>query len=70
VLAPAGTPKPIVLRLNKEVVKALAKPDLAERLASEGAEPAANTPEQFAVFIKSEIAKWGRVAKAAAIEPQ
>ncbi|HEX2826208.1 MAG TPA: tripartite tricarboxylate transporter substrate binding protein [Burkholderiales bacterium] len=70
VLAPAGTPRPIVLRLNKEVVKALAKPDLAERLASEGAEPAANTPEQFAAFIKAEIAKWGRVAKAAAIEPQ
>jgi tripartite-type tricarboxylate transporter receptor subunit TctC len=70
VLAPAGTPRPIVLRLNKEVVKALARPDLAERLASEGAEPAANTPEEFAAFIKAEIAKWGRVAKAAAIEPQ
>jgi tripartite-type tricarboxylate transporter receptor subunit TctC len=70
VLAPAGTPRPIMVRLNKYVVKALAKPELADRLASEGAEPAANTPEEFAAFIKAEIVKWGKVAKAAAIEPQ
>jgi tripartite-type tricarboxylate transporter receptor subunit TctC len=69
-LAPAGTPRPIVARLNKEVHKALAAPELNERLATEGAEPAANTPEEFAAFIKAEIVKWGKVAKAANIEPQ
>jgi tripartite-type tricarboxylate transporter receptor subunit TctC len=69
-LAPAGTPRPIITRLNKEVIKALAKPELNDRLSAEGAEPATNTPEEFAVFIKAEIVKWGKVAKAAAIEPQ
>ena len=70
VVAPAGTPRPIVTRLNKEVVKALAAPELNDRLSSEGAEPAANTPEEFAAFIKAEIIKWGKVTRAAKIEPQ
>jgi tripartite-type tricarboxylate transporter receptor subunit TctC len=69
-LAPAGTPRPIITRLNQEVVKALAAPELNERLASEGAEPATNTPEEFAAFIKAEIVKWGKVARAAGVEPQ
>jgi tripartite-type tricarboxylate transporter receptor subunit TctC len=69
-LAPAGTPRPIITRLNQEVVKALAAPELNERLASEGAEPATNTPEEFAAFIKTEIVKWGKVARAAGVEPQ
>jgi tripartite-type tricarboxylate transporter receptor subunit TctC len=69
-LAPAGTPRPIIVRLNKEVVKALTRPELNERLSAEGAEPASNTPEEFAAFIKAEIVKWGKVAKAANVEPQ
>jgi len=69
-LAPAGTPRAIVTRLNREVVKALASPELNARLSAEGAEPASNTPEQFAEFIKAEIVKWGKVTKAAGIERQ
>lgn len=70
VLAPAGTPRPIITRLSKEVNAALAAPELNERLSAEGAEPAANTPEQFAAFIKAELVKWGKVTRAAKIEPQ
>jgi tripartite-type tricarboxylate transporter receptor subunit TctC len=64
VLAPAATPKEIVARLNSEIVKAAANPDTAERLSAEGANPSAGTPEQFGAFIKSEIARWGKVIKA------
>ena len=64
VLAPAATPKDIVARLNSEIVKAAANPDTAERLSAEGANPSAGTPEQFGAFIKSEIARWGKVIKA------
>ena len=69
-LAPAGTLKEIVVRLNREVNKALNATELNERLNSEGAEPAGNTPEQFAAFIRTELVKWGKVTKAAGIERQ
>ncbi|HYC49241.1 MAG TPA: tripartite tricarboxylate transporter substrate binding protein [Burkholderiales bacterium] len=69
-LAPAGTPRPIIARLNKEVQRALSGQELADRLSSEGAEPAANSPEEFAAFIKTEIVKWGKVVQAAGIERQ
>ncbi|MGZ5091736.1 MAG: tripartite tricarboxylate transporter substrate binding protein [Burkholderiales bacterium] len=69
-LAPAGTPKPIVVRVSKELNTALSAPELNERLSAEGAEPSGNTPEEFAAFIKTEIVKWGKVAKAAGIERQ
>ncbi len=64
ILAPAQTPKDLVARLNRDIVKALKEPTVAEKLASEGAEPIGNSPEQFAVFIKSEIDLWGRVIRA------
>ncbi len=64
ILAPVATPKEIITRLNAEIVKAIANPDTAERLAGEGADPSAGTPEQFGAFIKSEIARWGKVIKA------
>ena len=67
ILAPAGTPRPIVARLNKEVVEALARPELAERLSSEGAEPATNSPEQFAAFIKADVEKWAKIAEVAGV---
>jgi tripartite-type tricarboxylate transporter receptor subunit TctC len=68
--APAGTPKEIITMLNREVNKALNAQELNERLNAEGAEPAGNTPEQFAAFVKLELVKWGKVAKAAGIERQ
>ncbi len=63
-LAPAGTPKDIVAKLNAASVKALASTDMRERLAAQGADPVGNTPEQFAAFIKAEIEKWAKIVKA------
>jgi tripartite-type tricarboxylate transporter receptor subunit TctC len=61
--APARTPKEVVAALNKEIVRILALPDVKERLIAQGAEPVGDTPEQFAQYIKSEAAKWGKVIK-------
>ena len=61
--APAATPKEIVAKINRDAVKALRDPAVAERLASEGAEPVGDTPEQFGAFVKSEIELWGKVIR-------
>lgn len=61
--APAGTPRSVIERLNRETLKALQLPDVKEKLAGVGAEPAGNSPEEFAVFIRSETEKWGRVIR-------
>jgi tripartite-type tricarboxylate transporter receptor subunit TctC len=68
-LAPAGTPKDVVAKLNAEVGKALADPDVREKLAAAGIEPVGGTPQQFSDFIQAEIARWAKVAKAAGIQP-
>jgi len=68
VLAPAGTPGAIVSRLSQDVSRALNSPDMNNQLVTAGAEPAGNTPEQFAAFIKAEIVKWSTAVKAAGIE--
>jgi tripartite-type tricarboxylate transporter receptor subunit TctC len=62
-LAPAGTPKDVIARINAEFNKALAQAELRKRLADEGADPAGGTPEQFAALIKDEIPRWGKVVK-------
>jgi tripartite-type tricarboxylate transporter receptor subunit TctC len=62
-LAPAGTPKDIVARLNAEFNKALQQPALRKRLGDEGADPAGGTPEQFASLIKDDIPRWGKIVK-------
>jgi tripartite-type tricarboxylate transporter receptor subunit TctC len=67
VLAPAATPREIVTRLNSEIAQAMRAPDMRERIAGEGAEPTSSTPEQFAAFIKAEIAQWTKVIKSAGI---
>ena len=64
-LAPAATPKDVLARLNAEAVKSLRSPDVAEKLSSQGAEPAPGNPVDFAAFIRAEIDKWSRVVKAA-----
>ncbi|MCI3951546.1 MAG: LacI family transcriptional regulator [Burkholderiales bacterium] len=68
--APAKTPRPILERLHKETVRALKSPDLRERLQGLGAEPVGNTPEQYSAFMQNEIAKWGKVIKAAGIKAE
>jgi tripartite-type tricarboxylate transporter receptor subunit TctC len=63
VFAPAGTPAPVVARLNDELRKALVTPEMRERLKAMGAEPAPTSPEQFAAFIRAELAKYEKVVK-------
>ncbi len=70
VLGPKALPRPIVLKLNNEIVAILKIPEVRDRLLNEGAEPVGSTPEQFGEFIKSEIVKWGKVFKAAGIKPE
>ncbi|HEV7913852.1 MAG TPA: tripartite tricarboxylate transporter substrate binding protein [Albitalea sp.] len=62
-MAPAGTPRPIIDRLHAEMVKIVAKPDVKARLASLNYEPVGNTPEQFATAITAETARWAKVVK-------
>jgi len=68
-LAPAGTPKEIVSRMQREIEKIVNLPEIQERLSASGAEPVASTPEQFGAYIASEVAKWDRVVKQAKIPP-
>jgi tripartite-type tricarboxylate transporter receptor subunit TctC len=64
IMVPAGTPKDIVARLNAEVRKIMALPDVRERFDQQGAIASPGTPEDFDAFIRAEIAKWGKVVKA------
>ena len=61
--APAGTPRAIVDKIQADVAKALALPEVRERFLAQGADPGGNTPEQFAAFIRAETDKWTRVVK-------
>jgi len=70
IVAPAGAPREVILRLNAEIRRAMDTPELRRRLDAEGAIPAADTPEAFAAFIASEIARWGAVVRRARIELQ
>ena len=66
-LAPAGTPRDIVMKLHAEAVKALAAPDLLERFQAAGLEPMGSTPDQFAAAIREDFARWAKVVRAASI---
>jgi tripartite-type tricarboxylate transporter receptor subunit TctC len=66
-LAPANLPAPVTDRLNAEVVKTLAHPDVRTRFAAEAAEPVSSTPQEFGKFWRSEIAKWTAVVQKAGI---
>ena len=68
--APARTPQAIIARLNSEAVRALNNTELRDRLLGLGADPAGNTPEQYAAFIRNEIDKWAKVIKAADIKSE
>ena len=70
VLAPAGTPKPIVARLNADIHKSLQDANVAKRLAAVGFEITYGTPEEFTAYIKSEIKKWAKVVKASGAKPE
>jgi tripartite-type tricarboxylate transporter receptor subunit TctC len=68
--APAGTPKPVLAKLNAETNRALKSPDLIEQLRQQGYEPVGGTPEEATAWIKSEVAQWTKVIREAGIEPQ
>jgi len=68
ILVPAGVPKEIIDRLNKEIVQAIADPTIAGYLVKLGTAPVSTSPAEFAAFIKSEGDKWGKVIKAAGIK--
>lgn len=62
-MVPTGTSRDIVDRLNAEIVKALAQPEIRQQLATRGLDGIGGAPEQFAAYIRDEIIKWGRVIK-------
>jgi tripartite-type tricarboxylate transporter receptor subunit TctC len=62
--APRATPKEIVTKLNEEIRRILAMPDVLGKLAAQGADPAPTTPEELEAYVRSEIAKWTQVVKA------
>lgn len=68
VLTPSGVPRDIIGRLNAEIVKAMATPDMREKLSSAGIEPQTMSPEQFGEFIRSEAVRYGRVIREAGIK--
>ncbi len=69
-LARAGTPKPVITKLNDEMVRILKLPDVREKMSALGSEPIGNTPEQYDAFIRQEVAKWAAVAKAGNIRAE
>ena len=70
ILAPAGTPKDVVAKLNAEFNKAISAPDVRKKIGDAGIEPGGGTPEQFASYIQSEMKKWEKVAKDAGVQPE
>ena len=65
IMAPAATPRPIVMRLNTELAKVMHAPETKERLAAMATDPLTSTPEEFGAYLKQEIAKWGEVVRKA-----
>jgi len=70
VVTPSKTPRDIVQRLNKEIARIVAQPTQRDRMTAADFEPTTSTPEQFAAFVKSETAKWGKVVKASGAKPE
>jgi len=70
VLAPARTPRSVIDRLNGALVRILQQPELRERLVQLGSDPVGSTPEQFGAFIRTEIDKWGKIARIAGVRAE
>lgn len=68
--APAGTPKDVLSKIQREIARISALPEVRERLVQLGAESAANTPEEFAAFTRSELSKYAKLVKDAGIQPE
>jgi tripartite-type tricarboxylate transporter receptor subunit TctC len=70
IAVPSGTPREIVTRLHAETVRIIKMPEVTERIASEGADFVGDTPEQFTVFFKAEVAKWGKAVTLSGAKPE
>jgi tripartite-type tricarboxylate transporter receptor subunit TctC len=69
-IAPAGTPKEVVTRLNHETMQILKQKDIVDQLARDGTLASPDTPEQFSAYIKAELDKWAKIVKLADIKPE
>ena len=67
---PQKRQKIIIVKINTQLMQTLQSPDVRERFAAEGIEALGGTPDQFAEYIRSEIARWGRVIKEAGVRPE
>lgn len=70
IVAPAATPRPVVVKLNSEIVKALATADVAKRFADLGTDAVSSTPEQLGNYHREDLTRWEKVIKAAGIQPE
>jgi tripartite-type tricarboxylate transporter receptor subunit TctC len=70
IVAPAATPKTIITRLNREIVRALTAPEVKKRFIELAADPVGSTPDELTAYNRSEIAKWAKVIKSAGIKPE
>lgn len=70
IVVPAGTPKAVIQRLNRDLVKVLSSPEMKDRFAQYSAVTAASTPEQFSAYIKEEITRWKKVAIDSGVKPE
>jgi tripartite-type tricarboxylate transporter receptor subunit TctC len=68
--APAKTPREVIMKINADVIKIVNSPELKERLKADGSDPVGNSPEQYAAFLRNEIAKWAKVIKFANVKPE
>jgi tripartite-type tricarboxylate transporter receptor subunit TctC len=68
--APAGTPKAVVTKLNTEIVKAINKPAINQKLADIGLQPAPSTPAELDQLVKDQLVAWGKKIKDAGIQPE
>jgi tripartite-type tricarboxylate transporter receptor subunit TctC len=70
VLAPAGTPKPVIARLNREIVAILRTPEISQMIVAQGGDVVASTPEGFGKVLRDETARLGKVIREAGIKPE
>ena len=68
-VAPAGTPKDTIRKLQQEIVKVMALPEIRDKMVAMGTDPVGSTPEEFGQYIRSETMKWGRIIREGNIRP-
>ncbi len=70
VIAPARTPRTVVVRLSEAIAKVLAQPEARDRLIAQSIDPVGNSPDEFGAYIKSEIGKWAKIIRIAGVKPE